>query len=71
MTPKQLCQYEVLGQDLMEAELQSLSVNLILLMYSRISQDHLQLGEGREEAKAEIQGEVLGPFPLPSIREYQ
>lgn len=46
VTPKQLCQYEVLGQDLMEAELHSLSVNLILLMYSRISQDHLQLGGG-------------------------
>lgn len=54
----------------MEAELRSLSVNL-LLMYSRISQDHLQLGEGREETMAGIQGEVLGPFPLPSTREYQ
>lgn len=71
VTPKQLCQYEVLGHDLMEAELHSLSVNLLLLMYSGISQDHLQLGEGREETMAGVQGEVLGPFPLPSTREYQ
>lgn len=71
MTPKQLCHYEVLGHDLMETELHSLSVSLLLLMCSRISQDHLQLVEGREEAMAGIQGEVLGPFPLPSTREYQ